>query len=95
MVNFTLRRGRIEMLSKEILEEIKRKASIGVYEFNIKSEEVKQMLDIITAYRAMLKRLEWIDTPYVGTPCPVCGNLKRMGHTDDCELAALLRGLEG
>ena len=53
------------MLSKEILEEIKRKASIGVYEFNIKSEEVKQMLDTITAYRAMLDALTVAYDQYV------------------------------
>lgn len=42
--------------------------------------------------REMLKRLEWIETPYVGTVCHVCGNLKRMGHCDDCALAALIKG---
>lgn len=42
------------------------------------------------SYRDMLKQLEWREIPYIGTPCPICGNLKRMGHTDDCELKKLL-----
>lgn len=42
-------------------------------------------------YDTMLRRLEWIDTPYVGNPCPVCHNLKYMGHADDCKLVELLK----
>ena len=55
---------------------------------------VEESAKTALAYRAMLERLEWIETPYVGTPCPVCGNLKHMGHAADCELAAMLKSGE-
>lgn len=41
------------------------------------------------AYRAMLERLEWAEN--YGR-CPVC---KEHTHKPDCELAALLKELEG
>jgi hypothetical protein len=57
--------------------------------------EIEELAQTALKLADMLKRLEWVETPYVGTPCPVCGNLKRMGHTEDCELAAILAELEG
>jgi hypothetical protein len=45
------------------------------------------------AYRVMLERLEWV---YNGgaQECPWCQNSKGAGHSDDCELAALLKESE-
>ena len=54
------------------------------------------------AYREMLERLEW--QSFAGehgfiANCPMCGGAKPDvlggGHEPDCELAALLKGLEG
>ena len=43
----------------------------------------------------MLKRLEWVKCPGHEDIlfCPHCGALQMYGHTKDCELAALLKGL--
>ncbi|MDD5064984.1 MAG: hypothetical protein PHQ35_09555 [Phycisphaerae bacterium] len=51
---------------------------------------VEKAAEAALAFRDMLERLEWIEIPYIGTSCLVCGNLKRMGHADDCALGKLL-----
>ena len=40
----------------------------------------------IAELEAMLKRLEW---SFLG-PCSICDSFRETGHSDDCELAALL-----
>jgi hypothetical protein len=45
------------------------------------------------AYREMLERLEWVDNGGA-QECPWCQNSKGAGHSDDCELAALLKESE-
>ncbi len=50
------------------------------------------------AYREMLERLEWVyDQQRNRMVCPVCGAIKawQPTHIKNCELAALLKGLEG
>jgi hypothetical protein len=48
------------------------------------------------AYREMLERLEWKGYDMiVESCCPICHNTENEGHTPNCELAALLKGLEG
>ena len=46
----------------------------------------------IAELEAMLKRLEWIipGRYFDGNHCSVCDNESGWGHTDDCELGALL-----
>ena len=43
----------------------------------------------------MLKRLEWCNDGAEFGKCHVCGVFDVEGHKPDCELAALLKGLEG
>jgi hypothetical protein len=50
----------------------------------------------------MLKRLEWSSMNDVSRPgyltnnnCPICMRHRDQGHTEECELAALLKGSEG
>ena len=46
--------------------------------------------------RLMLKRLEWKGYDIiVEACCPICHNREEEGHEEGCELAALLKGLEG
>ena len=45
------------------------------------------------AYREMLERLEFSNLTWDGAECAICGG--RNEHEDGCELAALLKGLEG
>lgn len=55
------------------------------------------------AYREMLERLEWVEVGeregkqemIPAILCPSCDNWKEEGHAADCELATLLKGLEG
>ena len=50
------------------------------------------LVNRIAELEAMLSRLEWI-IPGRYTPgdfCPICDNDTGWGHTDDCELGALL-----
>lgn len=48
------------------------------------------------ALLAMLKKLQWSARKGNGDArCPICHGLATVGHTNDCEMAALLRGLEG
>jgi hypothetical protein len=44
----------------------------------------------------MCKRKEWVKCPGHEDIlfCPHCGKMQIYGHTEDCELSALLKGLE-
>ena len=60
-------------------------------------KKLEALFETALAYRAMLKRLEWVKC--LGHEdilfCPHCGKMQRYGHTEECELSALLKGLEG
>jgi hypothetical protein len=51
---------------------------------------IEEIAKAAIALADMLKRLEYNGD---GGTCPMCGYI--IGHTSDCELAALLKGLEG
>ena len=38
----------------------------------------------------LLKKCEWTTNDSEMSECPCCGNWRRIGHVDDCELANLL-----
>jgi hypothetical protein len=40
---------------------------------------------------ALLRELEWMDTPYDEDICPTCWREKFNGHAADCRLARLLQ----
>ena len=56
------------------------------------------------AHLATLKRVEWADKSAAYYPdqglrevsyCPVCGTLKGFDHSDDCQIDAEIKRLEG
>lgn len=43
-----------------------------------------------------LKMFQYIEDNFgVCAGCPVCGNMKEVGHADDCALDALIKKLKG
>jgi hypothetical protein len=64
---------------------------------------IDELAQTALAYRKMLERLEWVvvgeregeDEMIQAILCPSCDNWREEGHKDDCESAALLKGLEG
>ncbi len=56
---------------------------------------LEQIQERDTRTLALLKRVEWITGDHVGRFCPLCCLRKGGVHAPDCELAALIRELEG
>jgi hypothetical protein len=57
---------------------------------------VLYLLDLVHRQQAMLTRLEWVDANWDGRGfCAICRRDERDGHKTDCQLAALLRELDG
>ena len=59
------------------------------------AHEAASELDSLTAERdrlkALLRRLEWIDTGISYRCCPICKCAVNFGHTPTCELAAAIK----
>ena len=64
----------------------------GATAYIVAMEALPVLLDEIERSRALLRRIEWSGSPdwdpTVRRCCPSCS--RQSGHTDDCELAALI-----
>jgi hypothetical protein len=94
----------VQILDKKQLEDAA-KCCEGCYScsfvVNIKTEtgtcrgcglQTDDVVETALAYRAMLERLEHVETGHIEKHCPVCGTAESIGHQLDCELASTIEG---
>ena len=81
------------------LEEIKARVEHGIYfqEYTRIPTDILWLLEQLEQALEVLKEVEWGCKSPQGyfSACPGCFDFKEDGHAPDCELAALIKRLEG